>query len=260
MIDETLHPPGSFALPIFYQETTDIIKSKGYDLEAIHKPSVGPSAGQKRPEGLPTMYDDAAHIASVASKYIDQGKDVVLIAHSYGGAPTTQSTKGLTKPEREKEGKTGGIRRVGYMTCIVPALGQNAVEVMSEVPEEYKLNLAPDESGWMAHTDYERVGALCFSDLPVEEGAAWIKKFPQHSGASFMTPLTHQGYKDVPVSYLFCEKDQCVTPNVQQIGIDLVEKESGRKVDVTRIQGDHCPMASQPGVIADWIMSVADKQ
>jgi hypothetical protein len=84
----------------------------------------------KKP-GLPSVADDAAAIRQTVTKFADEGKDVVLIAHSYGGTPTSESIKGISKAEREKEGKKGGVVRVAYMTALVPALGTSAGSVMT---------------------------------------------------------------------------------------------------------------------------------
>ena len=111
----------------------------------------------------------------------------------------------------------------------------------------------------MLQDDHAASAAIAFSDLPPEEGAAWVAKFPQHSAISFGNELTHAGYKDIPVSYLLCERDKCITPDVQKAGVEMIEKESGRKVDVTTIQGDHCPMVQHPDEVADWILKVAAK-
>jgi hypothetical protein len=84
----------------------------------------------KKP-GLPTMADDAAAIKQTATKFADEGKDVVIIAHSYSGTPTSESIKGISKVEREKEGKKGGVVRVAYMTALVPALGGSSGALMA---------------------------------------------------------------------------------------------------------------------------------
>lgn len=86
-----------------------------------------------------------------------------------------------------------------------------------------------------------------------------MKKFPQHSAVSFGDELTYAGYKDVPVSYLFCENDKCVPPEVQQKGIETIEEASGEKVDVTRINSDHCPMISAPDKVVEWFVGLAEK-
>jgi hypothetical protein len=88
---------------------------------------------------------------------------------------------------------------------------------------------------------------------------AWIKRFPAHSATSFVNELTHAGYKDVDVAWLFCEKDLVIPPAVQQTAIDMIERESGRKVDVASIPRDHCPIAGYPDEVADWIVTVAGK-
>ena len=111
----------------------------------------------------------------------------------------------------------------------------------------------------MIHEDPEPSAKLCFSDIPLEEGVAWIKRFPCHSGLSFVNELTHAGYKDVDVSWLFCEKDLVIPPAVQTTAIELIEKESGKKVEITRIDRDHIPLAGYPEDVADWIVKVAGK-
>ncbi|KIW65443.1 hypothetical protein PV04_07702 [Phialophora macrospora] len=251
--------PGSFALPEFYEPVFELVRAKGYDIQGLHKPTVGLSARQPRPGPLPTMYDDAAYIAGEAEKLADEGKDVILVPHSYGGVPASQSTKGLSKKERQEAGKPGGIVSIAYLTCLTPAPGQSAKDVLATVPPENQINLTVKEDGWMIHDPPEPSAALSFSDLPLEEGVAWIKKFPQHSATSFVNELTHAGYKDVAVSYLVCEKDLVIPPAIQRAGIDMIERESGMKVDVATIPRDHCPMARHPDEVADWIVKVAEK-
>ncbi|EXJ56910.1 hypothetical protein A1O7_07254 [Cladophialophora yegresii CBS 114405] len=249
--------PGSFALPEFYEPVFELVRAKGYDIRGLHKPTVGLSARQPRPGAPPTMYDDAAYIAGEAEKLADEGKDVILVPHSYGGVPASQSTKGLSKKERQEAGKPGGIVSIAYLTCLTPALGQTAKDVLATVPPETQINLTED--GWMIHDPPEASAALSFSDLPLEEGTAWVNKFPQHSAISFVNELTHAGYKDVDVSYLVCEKDLVIPPAIQRAGIDMIERESGRKVDVTSIPRDHCPLVRYPEEVADWILKVAAK-
>lgn len=131
--------PGSFALPEFYDEVVTPMAAKGYAIKAIHLPSVGLKTGPREGEP-PTMYDDAAFIAKEVTKLADEGKDVVLIAHSYGGAPTTESTKGLGKAERQKAGKKGGIVRLAYLTALVPDVGQPAGAILAEVRKENRTD------------------------------------------------------------------------------------------------------------------------
>jgi len=245
---------GSFALPEFYDSIVDPVAAKGYEIKALHLPSVGLKTGPR--EGVPpTMYDDAAFIAQEAKRLADDGKDVILIAHSYGGVPMTESTKGLGKIERQKEGKTGGIVKLAYITVLLPPVGVSGGSLLADV--ENKVGMEVDDKGWLYHPDIPRSASLTFSDLPKEEGETWQRRFSRHSAISFAGELTHAGYKDIPVSYLLCEDDLVIPLKNQRDGIELVVKESGKKVDVTSIKAGHCPMASQPQKVVDWILNLA---
>lgn len=80
-----------------------------------------------------------------------------------------------------------------------------------------------------------------------------------HSAASFGDALTYAGYNDVPVSYLVCEEDLVIPGGSQSRMIDLVEQESSRKVDVTRISAGHAPNVTATQELVDWIIYVAKK-
>lgn len=138
--------PGSFCKPSFYENITTPLQSDGIDITAIHLPTVGPSGQTGYPGPAPSMYDDAAFIASAISKLVDAGKDVILIAHSYGGIPVSESIKGLSRKERISGGKTGGVVRIAYMTALVPGLGGHAAGLMADLPSESVLSLPVDVS------------------------------------------------------------------------------------------------------------------
>lgn len=74
-----------------------------------------------------------------------------------------------------------------------------------------------------------------------------------------MGELTHAGYKQVPVSYLVCEDDQVILAERQRGFIELIETESGNKVDVTSVQAGHCPPITATQEVVDWIVHMAAK-
>jgi hypothetical protein len=115
------------------------------------------------------------------------------------------------------------------------------------------------EDGWLSHKSIEESARIVFFDLPKEKGEAWMPMFPHHSAVSFGNELTYAGYKNLPVSYLLCEKDLCIPLNVQETGIKLIEEASEKKVDVTRIQADHCPNVSATDSVIQWAVDVAGK-
>ena len=111
----------------------------------------------------------------------------------------------------------------------------------------------------MYHDPPAATAAVVLSHLSLEEGEAWIKKFSKHSAVSFIGELTYAGYKDIPVSYLFCEEDLCIPSKIQKAEIEMMEKESGQKVNVTSIKADHCPNITATQETIDWILDVAER-
>lgn len=95
--------------------------------------------------------------------------------------------------------------------------------------------------------------------MPADEGEAWARKLAKHSSASFASPLTYAGFKDVPVSYLLCEEDLAIPAEIQRAGIDMIERESGNKVDVTSIKADHVAPLSSLDDVVEWVVRVAQR-
>jgi hypothetical protein len=170
--------PGSFSNPEFYSTVIDAIAAKGYEIHGVNLglhipiPSTycstnSPVTVGKKPGNLPSVADDAAHINQTVTEFADKGKDVVLIAHSYGGTPMSESIKGIGKAEREKAGKKGGVVRVAYMTALVPAVGVSAGALMAvaNTPAPEGLMLCDAVS---ALSPFPRT-YLCLSGVLIEE-------------------------------------------------------------------------------------------
>ncbi|KAF2627263.1 alpha/beta-hydrolase [Macroventuria anomochaeta] len=251
--------PGSFTLPTAFDPIITALSTHNISARALHLPSIGlaPNTGRSGPP--PSMYSDASFIAAEVQKEIDQGRDVTLIAHSYGGVPATESLKGLGKSEREAQAKKGGVVRLGYISALVPRVGVAAGEVMAGVPEESNLTgaLGVDENGWLYPNPPSKCAALLLSDLPQKEAESAMEGLARQSSVSFGGALTYPGYKNVPVSYLVCEDDQAVPVELQREEIAMVEQESGKLVDVKTIKTGHCPHITAPDKVVEWVLSIS---
>ncbi|KAI0100527.1 Alpha/beta hydrolase fold-1, partial [Nemania sp. FL0031] len=245
---------GSFAPPLFYDNLVEGITAKGYDIKVLHLPTVGLGPGQGRDGPAPSMHDDAAYIAKEVEALADEGRKIILVAHSYGGMPATESTKGLSIEERRAVGKKGGIIRLAYKTVLLTPVGDPASSLF---PPNIPIG-QPDENGWL-HPLGDAALPITFSDLPPDEGRKWNEKFAWHSARSFMDPLKYAGYENIPVSYLVCEKDLVIAPEVQKREIEIIEEVSGKKVDVTSFNTGHCPSTFVPDQVVGWFLDVARK-
>jgi len=80
-----------------------------------------------------------------------------------------------------------------------------------------------------------------FTELQQEEAIQWVGKMPGHSCISFDNLATYPAYKDIPMTSFICENDLVISPNVQRSMVKMVEKETGKRVDVRSLFAGHIP-------------------
>jgi pimeloyl-ACP methyl ester carboxylesterase len=141
--------PGSFAPASLYHPLAEAVVARGVEAQAINLPTVH-LPGEDRI--APSLYDDGDFIASTIEKLADEGKDVIVIGHSYGGIPLSQGTVGLSKPTRAAQGKPGGLVTVAYMTAYVPVLNESAADI--QAGGDFKLDVTLDVSTLPAFSPY----------------------------------------------------------------------------------------------------------
>ncbi|ORY58384.1 uncharacterized protein BCR38DRAFT_72440 [Pseudomassariella vexata] len=73
--------------------------------------------------------DDADHIQTTMTPYIDKGKEFIIIVHSYRGTPGACPVKHQAVKERAAARKEGGIRAIIFISCIlIPKKGVASTE------------------------------------------------------------------------------------------------------------------------------------
>lgn len=71
-----------------------------------------------------TWKSDVEVILDTARPLFERGREVVIVAHSYGGIPGGAATAGNGVAERAREGKAGGFRQIIYVAAFaIPASG-----------------------------------------------------------------------------------------------------------------------------------------
>jgi hypothetical protein len=97
--------PGAWHQPAIYSGVVSSLSKLGYPTVSLPLPSAG---------AVPPNQDfseDVAAIRNCLTKLVEEGKEVVLVVHSYTGLPGGEAPKGLGKKEREVQGLKGGVIR-----------------------------------------------------------------------------------------------------------------------------------------------------
>jgi hypothetical protein len=119
--------PGVYHTAAHTHILAESLHAKGYLTEVILHPTIGPLATSAPPNA------DAANLRQVLDELVNnQQKDIVLVCHSYGGVPGSQSVNGLETSARAKRGQKGGIMKVIYLSAILPREGESVLQTFSE--------------------------------------------------------------------------------------------------------------------------------
>ena len=113
--------PGAWFLPIQYKELTDLLEAAGYET-IIQK---NPSCDSADPFNADTQADADAVRNNVLLPLIAAGKEVVLIAHSYGGSPAAAAATGLSKGDMSAMGGAGGIIGLIWVAAFIAQEGES---------------------------------------------------------------------------------------------------------------------------------------
>lgn len=111
-------------------------RSVGYDkvkerLEVLSYPVITINLRTTEPSSPSLNYkDDVEEIHQVLLPLMDEGREAVVVGHSYGGVPAYVCTEGQSIAERSVVGKKGGIRSVVFLCGFaIPEIGSYVNEV-----------------------------------------------------------------------------------------------------------------------------------
>jgi pimeloyl-ACP methyl ester carboxylesterase len=107
--------PGAWHPPSCYDIIIKILSSPPYSYPCVAITT--PTVGAEPP--ILTLQHDVDAIRAVTTVLADEGKEILLVMHSYGGLPGSQSCEGLSKTERERQGKKGGVIALVYIAAFV---------------------------------------------------------------------------------------------------------------------------------------------
>ena len=242
--------PGSFSTIRVYERVIEQLTKHNFPVFGIELKSVG---------GLnaATSTDDAAHINSILAPLVEEGKQIVVVMHSYGGIPGTDGTKDLAKVDQQARGKEGGVIGLVYIAALMVQQGASLSSTRGD------LGPLPDwvtVDGEFMSMDKVKAARETFSDLPEDEAGEWANVFQSHAMSSFGTELVYPAYRFNPSWYILTEGDKIVGPEEQQNMVDKARENNSNPIKIVKLQSSHGPIVSQPEKVVDVIRQAAGEQ
>ncbi|KAJ5210070.1 hypothetical protein N7491_009882 [Penicillium cf. griseofulvum] len=247
-----LFVPGAWITPAFYQPFIHALSHAHYDVHYAGYPSLDP----KEPLTATCQVDSDAVTNILHSLVEDEGKDVVVFMHSYGGMPGSAAASGLSKVQRVQEGKTGGVIGLLYLGAFVVPEGHSCAGLQGG-------NLPP----WiLLDQPYPNVNIV---DDPVKNFAADVnqdlvksltRSVKPHSNIAFTSTQPHPAWADQEfegrLGFIVTTEDAAV-PKEAQTGMMAATQKAWI---VKEIASSHCaPFLNRIGETVGLIREIIDQ-
>jgi pimeloyl-ACP methyl ester carboxylesterase len=193
-----------------------------------------PTVHAEMPAGL-HLSDDADAIAETIAQ-IDG--PVVVVAHSYGGAPTTQAAL------------ADNVQHIVYIAAFVLDEGESLLGAVGGVAPSWWVTDGPLIT---AGTAGEPAVSLFFGDVDPNLADESVAKLKPQSRLAFEEPLTAVAWREKPTTYIITEQDAVFPVPAQEA---LSARASSA---VYRLDTSHSPFLSQPEAVADIIEAVSTR-
>ncbi|RGP77213.1 alpha beta-hydrolase [Fusarium longipes] len=179
-----------------------------------------------------------------------QGRDVVILVHSYGGAVGASAIKGLSRKTAEAGDDKGHVIGLFMIGTGFVAPGMSFLDGIGGKPPptwdaDYENNTMPIK--------VDPINML-YHDLPEEEGKYWAGKLTNQALTSVTDgyEVSYEGWKDVPVWYIVTAEDRALPVEVQRMFAQSAEK-AGADLTLQEIASSHSPMLSKSKEIVKFL-------
>jgi pimeloyl-ACP methyl ester carboxylesterase len=217
---------GAFADASGFGAVTDRLQDRGYTVISPANPLRGPAS-------------DAAYVASVM-KTIDG--PIVLVAHSYGGAVTTEAAT-----------LVGNVKALVYLNALALDAGETNLGITERFPNEFGKALRPQPfpGGTDLYVDRASFHRLFAADLPARTAARMASAQRPVSLAAVQEPSTEPAWKTIPSWYLIGRQDEVISPVAQR----FMAKRA--KAHTVEINSSHVSYISHPDDVTTLILRAA---
>ncbi|KAM0561362.1 hypothetical protein ACHAPJ_003242 [Fusarium lateritium] len=240
---------GAWHPPQCYEALKTELTALGYKCVIPLMPSMGHAA-----RGV-SWRDDKNKILGTAAPYFEEGRQVVLVGHSYGGIPSAASTQNEGVQERAARGLKGGFHSIIFLAAFaVPVRGWDLLTTLGGQWPEWQENQESYTKNKLSNIN-SKAFKLLYDDATSEDQAkeAWANVLP-HSQDAFETPIDFVAADiTIPKTYLVCEKDKILPVLLQE---QLVKSTPGLKE--ARMAAGHSPFVGKAAETAKLLVDIVE--
>lgn len=215
---------GAFADGSSWSRVIPLLEARGLHVVAVQNP-------------LSSLADDTAATKRVIEQ---QTGPVVLVGHSWGGVAISEA------------GNDEKVKSLVYVAAFAPDNGQSIADITQGQPDApWAGELRKDSAGYLTLSD-KAIRQDFAPDLPpVQQRVVAATQGPWFSGC-LSQKVTQAAWHDKPSYFVVTARDRMIDPALQE----SMATHIGAKV--TRVNGSHVSILSQPKAVADAIIDAAE--
>jgi pimeloyl-ACP methyl ester carboxylesterase len=227
--------PGSWHQPTCYNKIIELLQDKhGVKCIAIELPSTkgDPNA---------TFKDDLDVAQTAIASETTQGRNVVIVAHSYGGIVGGSAVKGFTRPHVPTS--SGHVMGIVLIASGFALTGLSFMDPLFGIPPpQWRINKS---TGFADLVKSPR--EVFYHDLPADEANYWVSQLtPQSLKALFEGgEYVNSGWLDVPAWYIGTVEDRGLPVLLQRVQVGMA-RGMGGEVEHRELRTSHSPFLSRP--------------
>ncbi|KAI0513264.1 Alpha/Beta hydrolase protein [Xylaria bambusicola] len=192
--------------------------------------------------------NDIAVLKDTLLSLLDQGLDLVVLAHSYGGVVAGGAAKGLDKDSRKAAGYENAVLGLIYVAGNITLEGETLFEAVGGAYPPFIKSNKPSEGLALIEPAMQVLYNDCEPDPELD------RFMKPHALKAFETKSSAPAWQDEGFNrrrlYIRTVKDQCNPSFLQDSWIE----KSGVEWDVVNFDTGHMPFVSQPEALAEQIV------
>ncbi|KAI6084701.1 hypothetical protein F4821DRAFT_261600 [Hypoxylon rubiginosum] len=231
--------PGAWHQPWVFDGVRSTLSNRGFETDTSALATVGSMNASVG------VLDDAAVIRSALLGLIEAGKEVVVVAHSYGGVVASNSVQDLSISQRTADGKAGGITLLLYLCAFVVPVETSLLMALNNVFPDW-WNVTEDRQ-FITPIDPSNV---FYADVKPPLAAKAVAALEPMPFQMAIDKSTYAPFNEAfEVGYIFTEKDQALDVGAQRGMFSQFPAGSFS----ASLDSSHSPFLSMPVTLADII-------